>query len=164
MDGVKHMVILKNLFHRKKHAIPFIETQKYHTITKRILTGETVVFKDRKIAVMAEWDCGATYSSISDDLVQALNLKPIKSDISITTNNSDLVNVYEVIVLLNNQYPVKVEAQAVSNINATGIDLLIGMDIISLGDFAISNYKGKTCFSFRIPSQNHIDFKNFNMP
>lgn len=161
MDGVKHMMILKNLFRKKKNTNLFIETQKYHTITKRILTGETVVFKDRKIDVMAEWDCGATYSSISNELVQALNLKPIKSDVSITTNNSNRVNIYEIIVLLHNQYPVKVEAQAVSNINVTGIDLLIGMDIISLGDFVISNYKGKTCFSFRIPSQDHIDFKKF---
>lgn len=110
---------------------------------------------------MAEWDCGATYSSISNELVQALNLEPIKSDVSITTNNSNRVNIYEIIVLLHNQYPVKVEAQAVSNINVTGIDLLIGMDIISLGDFVISNYKGKTCFSFRIPSKDHIDFKKF---
>ncbi|MCL2233531.1 MAG: hypothetical protein FWB99_10705 [Treponema sp.] len=31
------------------------------------------------------------------------------------------------------------------------IDLLIGMDIILLGDFAISNGGGKTLFSFAIP-------------
>ncbi len=162
MDGAKGTMNIKNLFHKKKNTIPFIETQKYHTITKRIITGETVIFKDRKIGVMAEWDCGATHSSISNELVEALNLEPIKSNISITTNNSNLVNVYEIIVFLHNQYPVKVEAEAVSNINATGIDLLIGMDVISLGDFAISNYKGKTSFSFRIPSQNHIDFNIYD--
>jgi len=32
------------------------------------------------------------------------------------------------------------------------------MDIISLGDFAISNHKGKTTFSFRIPSGEEIYF------
>jgi hypothetical protein len=31
------------------------------------------------------------------------------------------------------------------------IDLLIGMDIILLGDFSISNCGGKTLFSFAIP-------------
>ena len=47
-----------------------------------------------------------------------------------------------------------------SEIGAQGIDVLIGMDIISQGDFAISNYGGKTQFSFRIPSQEHIEFQN----
>ena len=28
-------------------------------------------------------------------------------------------------------------------------DVLIGMDIIGLGDFAVSNYRGKTTFTFR---------------
>lgn len=32
------------------------------------------------------------------------------------------------------------------------------MDIISKGDFAITNVDGKTVFSFRIPSVETIDF------
>ncbi len=32
------------------------------------------------------------------------------------------------------------------------------MDIISQGDFAVTNHGGTTKFSFRIPSQKHIDF------
>ena len=38
------------------------------------------------------------------------------------------------------------------------LDVLIGMDIISLGDFAITNVGGKTTFSFRFPSIAEIDF------
>jgi hypothetical protein len=38
------------------------------------------------------------------------------------------------------------------------IDLLIGMDIILLGDFSISNGGGNTLFSFAIPSfENRTD-------
>ena len=37
-------------------------------------------------------------------------------------------------------------------------DVLIGMDIIGLGDFAVSNFRGKTTFTFRIPSLKEIDF------
>ena len=37
-------------------------------------------------------------------------------------------------------------------------DMLIGMDIINQGDFAVTNSNGKTKFSFRIPSQADIDF------
>ena len=36
--------------------------------------------------------------------------------------------------------------------------LLIGMDIIGLGDFAVTNANGKTTFSFRVPSVREIDF------
>ncbi len=39
-----------------------------------------------------------------------------------------------------------------------GMDILIGMDIITLGDFAITNYNNKTVFSFRFPSSEVIDF------
>jgi len=37
-------------------------------------------------------------------------------------------------------------------------DVLIGMDIITRGDFAVTNKDGKTCFSFRVPSFEVIDF------
>ncbi len=37
-------------------------------------------------------------------------------------------------------------------------DVLIGMDVITKGDFAVSNWDGKTSFSFRVPSLGEIDF------
>ena len=39
-----------------------------------------------------------------------------------------------------------------------GFDALIGMNIIAQGDFAVSNYKGITVFSFRMPSLACLDF------
>jgi preprotein translocase subunit SecA len=36
--------------------------------------------------------------------------------------------------------------------------MLIGMDIITKGDFSISHFEGKTCFSFRVPSVQEMDF------
>lgn len=38
------------------------------------------------------------------------------------------------------------------------VDMLIGMDVISKGDFAVTNVGGITTFSFRIPSQETIDY------
>lgn len=40
----------------------------------------------------------------------------------------------------------------------TGADVLIGMDIITRGDVAISNVNGNTVFSFRFPSLKEVDF------
>lgn len=37
-------------------------------------------------------------------------------------------------------------------------DILIGMNIINLGDFAVTNKNGATKFTFRVPSQTDIDF------
>ncbi len=39
-----------------------------------------------------------------------------------------------------------------------GASMLIGMDIINTGDFAVTNFNGITKFSFRVPSIEHIDF------
>ncbi len=36
--------------------------------------------------------------------------------------------------------------------------LLIGMDIIGMGDFAVTNFNGKTTMSFCLPSVGEIDF------
>ena len=41
---------------------------------------------------------------------------------------------------------------------ADGSDILIGMDIIGEGDFAVSSFQGRTTFTFRIPSIERIDF------
>lgn len=37
--------------------------------------------------------------------------------------------------------------------NLSNYDMLIGMDIISLGDFAIHNYGGKTVMTFTYPPE-----------
>ena len=63
-------------------------------------------------------------------------------------------------IILNNEVIFTDWNVMVSKIGAQGIDILIGMDIISKGDFAISNYDGKTQFSFRLPSQQDVDYKN----
>ena len=38
-------------------------------------------------------------------------------------------------------------------------DIIIGMDTITRGDLAITNKNGETWCSFRIPSQEHIEFE-----
>jgi hypothetical protein len=39
-----------------------------------------------------------------------------------------------------------------------GIDALIGMDILGLGDFTVTHHGGNTTFSFCCPSRKDIDF------
>ena len=37
--------------------------------------------------------------------------------------------------------------------------MLIGMDVICMGDFAVSNYNGRTAFTFRMPSMNETNYQ-----
>jgi hypothetical protein len=49
--------------------------------------------------------------------------------------------------------------------NLMGCDVLIGMDIITMGDFVVSNKGGVTVMSFRVPSSGNWDFvEEINRP
>ena len=39
------------------------------------------------------------------------------------------------------------------------MDVLIGMDVIGTGDFAVTHADGRTCMSFQMPSRRRIHFK-----
>lgn len=43
-------------------------------------------------------------------------------------------------------------------VRTQNVEVIIGMDIINRGDFAVSNRNGATTFSFRIPSVESFDF------
>lgn len=45
-----------------------------------------------------------------------------------------------------------------SEIGNQQIDVLIGMDIITCGDFCISNFQGKTVLTYRTPSKQITDY------
>jgi len=40
----------------------------------------------------------------------------------------------------------------------SGIDCLLGMDIINTGDFIVTCLNGNTCMTFRHPSSHEVDF------
>ena len=66
------------------------------------------------------------------------------------------VNTYLVNLFLPNN--VVVAAVPVSEGGMAGADVLIGMDIIAMSDFAITNCNGHSSWTFRIPSIEEIDF------
>ena len=105
----------------------------------------------------AIWDTGATNTVITPQVVKDCGLKPIGMTTVHTAGGIKETNTYLVNILLVNKvevYQVKVTECEIS----TPANVLIGMDIISKGDFAVSNKDGKTVFSFRIPSVECIDF------
>lgn len=111
---------------------------------------------------VAIWDTGATNTVISNAVAQACGLKSTGFQKVHTASGTDIVSTYLVSVGLPNK--IIIPSLNVTEGKLTGTDLLIGMDIISLGDFAVTSHNGKTVFSFRMPSTECIDFINNGQP
>jgi len=125
----------------------------------RRLTNEAVIkYHDREMKVTALWDTGATGSCISMEVVKQLQLESIGEREVHTASGKDIQNTFLVDVDLPNSVTVKDLVVSDSAIGAQGIGMLIGMDIITLGDFAVSTYNQKTVFTFRIPSEKKTDY------
>jgi len=102
------------------------------------------------INITALWDTGATGSAITPALSKSMNLIPIDRRKVRGVNDTRIVDLVKVSIGLPNLVMVKEVNVLVCNLNPK-FDMVIGMDIILLGDFSISNGGGKTLFSFAIP-------------
>ena len=105
------------------------------------------------------WDTGATATGITPRIVKELALKPSGAVNVSGVHGTKVVSTYYINLLLPNNVGIYgIPATEIENIGAA--DILIGMDIIRFGDFAISNFNNTTVFSFRTPSIETIDFAN----
>lgn len=105
----------------------------------------------------AIWDTGATKSVITQRVVEHGKLQPIGMVNVHTVSGTNQSPVYLVAIGLPNNvwfFDTRVSVGVLT----PDIDVLIGMDVISRGDLAITCKDGKTTFSFQCPSSNHIDF------
>ncbi len=134
-------------------------TEKYKTIQRKLINSAVASSNNNEMPVKAQWDTGATGTCISKELVRKMKLLPTGKQKIHTPSGEGIVNKYMIDLVLNQELVIQNIPVIDSEIGVQGIDVLIGMDIISLGDFAISNFEGKTQFSFRIPSQKDVDYK-----
>ncbi len=104
----------------------------------------------------ALWDTGATATGISAKVIADCGLKPIGMTEVHTANGIRRADIYLINVVLRNH--VGIPMLRVTEADIHGADVLIGMDIISQGDFSITQPDGNTTFSFRLPSVACIDF------
>lgn len=102
------------------------------------------------------WDTGATNTVITRKVIDDLSLKPIGMTIVQHAQGEATSEIFLVNIGLLNQ--VGISQVKVTEGILSGADVLIGMDIITTGDFAVTHKDGKTTFSFRCPCAGHIDF------
>jgi len=140
---------------------PVAFTAKSSSGILKVLQTQVAIHKPNErthIVINAIWDTGATGSAITKNAVAKLGLAQTGLSMVSTANGDVLQKTYTIDIGLPNgvivQGIVATEVDALSG----GCDALIGMDIITLGDFSITNHNGVTCFSFRIPSSHEIDY------
>lgn len=112
---------------------------------------------ENPIVFKALWDTGATNSMVTERVVQACKLAPFKMTRVSTASGTGLSPVFLVGMGLPNKVWIPNIHVSLGKLSGD-IDVLIGMDVICLGDFAITHQDGRTTFSFRVPSIEHIDF------
>jgi predicted aspartyl protease len=129
----------------------------------KMLTSPITIEKPNRIGIQyaakAIWDTGANSSVITPKAVAALQLNNygLTSMVAIGRQNVKTIT-YLIDLVLPNGMRFKNIIAPLGSITDE-IDILIGMDIISLGDFAVSNFQGNTSFSLRVPSLQRIDFE-----
>lgn len=106
----------------------------------------------------AIWDTGATNTVITQRVASELKFVPSGKTMSNGIHGPQSVNTYFIGIRLPNEVGIKsLKVTECNSLNGP-FDVLIGMDVISLGDFSISNFNGKTTFSFRYPSCEMTDY------
>jgi hypothetical protein len=113
-------------------------------------SGRTMVFQGM-------WDTGANCSVITQKVVDALSLEPV--NFVVVGHAHGFADTEEYLVNFGLPNGIGISQLRVIRGVFDDFDILIGMDIINRGDFAVSNYNGKTTFGFRIPSIADVDMR-----
>ena len=142
-------------------------TVRFNTLVRVLRTQDVGIGNNQALgtqdrdprAYSAIWDTGATNTCVTTRVVNECALTPITMADVTGIHGTERSNVYLIDVYLPNKVVVRgIQALEVAALAEKQDDVLIGMDILVLGDFAVSNFQGKTTFTFRIPSRKELDF------
>jgi len=108
------------------------------------------------------WDTGATASVLTQKVVDELNLQPTGMTQVHHAHGTTTAEVYLANIALPNG--VAFAGLRVTKGELASGDVLIGMNIIARGDFAVTNHNQRTFFTYRVPSVEAIDFTGKAVP
>ena len=135
-------------------------TLKSKSLLRAIRTEVMVenIYTKQSLKLRAVWDTGAMRTTITEKFAKQIGCKTTDkvSMIGVGSQPKE-VNIYDVnIIILPNKITIK-KFSILSTESIANADMLIGMDIITLGDFVVTNKNKKTTVSFCIPSHKEID-------
>jgi hypothetical protein len=105
------------------------------------------------VGVKAMWDTGCIRSCMCCGLARYLALAPVGEMSIKSIHDSHIANIYQIDILFS-------DGKFLPNIRVAEItdsahfDLIIGLDIIRLGNFHLDNVNGNTVFTFSLPFQS----------
>ncbi len=108
------------------------------------------------VRCLAIWDSGATSSIITRNIIDNLKLQPVGVCQVAGIHGTE----YEYTYYINLTVPgdMTFKTLEVSEGDLEDVDFLVGMDVISQGDFCISNGNNETIVAFRSPPGEPIKF------
>ena len=106
----------------------------------------------------ALWDTGSSHCFITKSLATSLALHPTDKALVEHAMGRTFENVYFATLQITEKYYIEIELTECQSIN-NNFEIIIGMDVINQGNFAITNQEGMTTFSFRLPSETTINFQ-----
>jgi hypothetical protein len=121
------------------------------------------VSHNKPVEYRAIWDTGATRTVITEKVAQDLRLMITGYSKIGTVGGIIDATEHRIDIWLPNRLRVE-EVPVLKGCISDKFDVLIGMDIITMGDFAFTNFGGRSVFSFRIPSLQTIDFAERREP
>ena len=129
----------------------------YDRIVNVLISDVTISDFENKNQVdfKAIWDTGATNSVITKNVVDKLGLVPTGMTKVLGVNSCSEQPTFLINLVLPNKVAVLNINVTQCDLNSGGNDVLIGMDVISIGDFSVSHH-GKTTFCFSAPSHPNI--------
>lgn len=135
-----------------------------HIILKTIVT---VTANGKSKQVVAIIDTGCTNTSIPTSIVKALDLIPCGTQKMNAVNKSYICNYYVCDILIEDQIqidnavlmglPILLDENE-KEVSTANEELVLGMDILSKCDFAITNRNNCTKFTLAYPSKRDLDF------
>jgi uncharacterized protein YchJ len=120
----------------------------------------TNIGTNTKVSTRGIWDTGATNSVVTKSTAESLGLKPVGQTKVRGVHGDKIVNVYYVKITLNNKnITLNTQVTECDELSTNkSVGMLIGMNVITKGDFAITNFQGNTTMTFRVPSLQKLDF------
>jgi predicted aspartyl protease len=130
----------------------------FATIPDRIATAvyiyPTAQTNTDPVVTKAAWDTGAQISVITPQIAKALNLRPVNQTTTSGAHGESLSDLVIITLEIPEQGVYENLLAAVCPFNTdpnSDVNMLVGMDVISQGDFVLSNGNGYTLFTFATP-------------